>query len=151
MPPKYNGVITFTIKEHNLKALVGYFISNQQINRRLYPKIHVIDGIYNINNRLTLHVLIAKYTNKHVMFNKGQCIGNIKSSIDHMPQTAIHSLITQKMIDEHLQPDSLTLPLHTLPGDVRKSLNQLLEIFKSQFAQDETSFGTSHLTKCKLT
>ena len=55
------------------------------------------------------------------------------------------------MIDEHVQPDTFTPPLHTLLGDVRKSLNQLLETFKSQFVKDETSFGTTHLTKFKLT
>ena len=64
-----------------------------------------------------------------------------------MPQTAINSLTTQRMLDEYIQPDSFTPPLHTLPDDVRKSLNQLLETFKSQFAQDETSIGTTHLTK----
>ena len=41
------------------------------------------------------------------------------------------------MIDEYVQPDSFTPLLHTLPDDVRKSLNQFLEIFKSQFAQDD--------------
>ena len=45
---------------------------------------------------------------------------------------------------------NLTLPLQTLPDDVRKSLNQLLETFKSQFAWDETSIGTTHLTKMQV-
>ena len=67
-----------------------------------------------------------------------------------MPQTHINSLTTQKMINEHIQPDSFTTALHTLLGDVRKSLNQLLETFKSQFVQDETSFGTTHLTKMQI-
>ena len=53
-----------------------------------------------------------------------------------MPQAAIHSLTTQKMIDKHIQPNSFTLPLHSLPDDVRESLNQWLETFKSQFAQE---------------
>ena len=74
--------------------------------------------------------------NKAVTFNKGQCIVHIEPSIDHIPQTAINSLTTQKMIDEHVQPDSFTPPLHTL-----------LETFKSQFAQDETHIGNTHLTK----
>ena len=43
------------------------------------------------------------------------------------------------MLDEHIQPHTITAPLHTLQGDVRKSFNQLLETFKSQIAQDETS------------
>ena len=81
------------------------------------------------------------------MFNKGQCIGHIEPSINHMPQTAINSLTTQKMIDEHVQPDSFTPPLHSLPDDDRKSLNKVLETFTSKFAEDETSIGTTHLTK----
>ena len=56
-----------------------------------------------------------------------------------------HTLTTQKMIDEHITP-----PLHTPPGDVRKSLNQLLETFKSQFVQDKTSIGNTHLTKMQI-
>ena len=40
-----------------------------------------------------------------------------------MPQTAIISLTTQKLIDEHVLPDSFTPPLHTLMDDVRKLLN----------------------------
>ena len=87
----------------------------------------MIDGIYNIKEKLTLHILVANYTNKHVKFNKGQCIGHIKPSIDYMPQTSINSLTTQKMLDKHVQSDTFTLPLHTIPADVRKSLNHLLE------------------------
>ena len=43
-----------------------------------------------------------------------------------MPQTVINSLTTQNILDKHIQPDSFKPPLHTLPGEVRKSLNQLL-------------------------
>ena len=50
---------------------MGYFISNQHVNRSLDPSIHVTDGIYNIKDKSTLHVLVANYTNKHVTFNKG--------------------------------------------------------------------------------
>ena len=66
-------------------------------------------------------------------------------------QTSINSLTIQKMIDEHIQPDSFTPPLHTLLGDVRKSLNQFLETFKSQFAQDEQVLEQLISLKCKLT
>ena len=54
------------------------------------------------------------------------------------------------MLDEHIEPDTFTPPLHTLPDDARKSLNQLLETFKSPFAQDKTSIGTSHLIKMQI-
>ena len=54
------------------------------------------------------------------------------------------------MIDEHVQPDTFIPPLPTLWGDVRKSLNQLLETFKLQCVQDETSIGTTHLIKMQI-
>ena len=54
------------------------------------------------------------------------------------------------MIDEHVQPDTFTPSSHTFLGDVRKSLNQLQETFKLQFAQDGTSIGTTHLTKMQI-
>ena len=45
IPPRHNGVIPITIKGHNAKAPMGYFISNQHINRGCDPSIHVIDRI----------------------------------------------------------------------------------------------------------
>ena len=80
----------------------------------------MLDWTYNVKDKLTLHVLVANYTHKHVKFNKGQCTGHIESAIDHMPQSAINSLTTQRVLDEHLQPDTFTPPLHTLPDDVRE-------------------------------
>ena len=67
-----------------------------------------------------------------------------------MLQTAINSLTSQRMLDEHIQPDTFTPPLHTLHGDVRKSPNQVLETLKSQFAQDETGIGTTHITEMQI-
>ena len=150
IPSRHNGIIPATIKGHNLKAVVRYFITYQDINRKFYPNIHGLDGIHNIKDKSTLCILVANYTNEHVMFNKGQSIGHVEPSIDQWPQAAINSLTTQKMSDEHIQPDSFTLPLHTLLGDVRKSLNQLLEKFKSQFTQNETCIGTTYLTKMQI-
>ena len=98
IPSRHNDIIQVTIKGCNLKAQVGNFIINQNINRRLDPSIHVIDGIYNIKDKLTLHILVANYSKKQVTFNKRWCIGHIEPSIDHMSQTDINSLTTQKMM-----------------------------------------------------
>ena len=146
IPPRHNGVIPIKINEHNLKDHVAYFISSQHTNKGLDPNINVIDGINNIKGRSNLQILVANYTNKHVTFHKGHCTGHMEPSIDHMPQTSVKGLTTQKMMDEHVQPDTYTPPLNTLPYNMRKSQNKLLETFKSHFAQDETSNGTTHLT-----
>ena len=94
IPPKHNDIISITIKGNNLKAFMRYFINNWHVNRGLDANIHVIDGIYNIKHRSTLHVLVANYTSKHATFNKGQSIGHIEPSDDHMLQTSINSLTT---------------------------------------------------------
>ena len=81
IPPRHNGIIAITIKGNNVKAPLGYFISNQHINRGLGPNIHVIDRIYNIKGRSTLQIQVANYSYKHVTFIKGQYIGHIEPSI----------------------------------------------------------------------
>ena len=67
-----------------------------------------------------------------------------------MVQTSINSLTIQNMLDEHFQPDTFIPPIHIITGDVRKSLNQLMETFKSHFAQVETRILNTHLTKMQI-
>ena len=64
-----------------------------------------------------------------------------------MQQTSVNSITTQKMIDEHVEPNTFTPLLHTLLDNVRKSQNQILEKFKLKFPQHETSISKIHLTK----
>ena len=61
----------------------------------------MIDGIYNIKDKLTLHILVSNYTNMSHLI-KDSALGHIEPSIDHMPQTAINSLTTQEMLDEYV-------------------------------------------------
>ena len=75
IPPRHNSVMPIKIKGHNLKDYMTYFIGNQHINKGLDPNIHVIDGIYNIKGRSTLHFTLSQLYKIHVTFNKGQCIG----------------------------------------------------------------------------
>ena len=43
---------------------MGYYFSNQHAKEGLDPNIHVIDGIYGIKGRSTLHFLVANFTKK---------------------------------------------------------------------------------------
>ena len=56
--------------------------------------------------------------NKHVTFNKGQCIGHMEPSIDNMPQTSVKSIITQKMMDKQVQLNIFKSPLHNLSQEL---------------------------------
>ena len=150
IPPRHNGSMPIEIKGHDLKDHMAYFISNQHRKKGLSPNIHVLDGIYNIKDKLTLHIVVENYTNKHVTFNQGQCIGHVESSINNMPQTSVNSIMTQKMMDEQVQPDTFKLPLHIFFQEIKQSLDTLLETFKSKFVWDETSVGTTHLTDMQI-
>ena len=70
IPPRHNSARPIRIKVHNLKGQVTHFFSNQHTKNELNPNIHVRDGIYNIKGKLTLYVMVEKYINKHVTFNK---------------------------------------------------------------------------------
>ena len=94
--------------------------------------------------------MVANYTNKHVTFNKGQCIGHMEPPIDNMSQTSVNSVITEKMMDNQVQPDTFTLPIHNLSLEVKLFLDKLLKSFKSQFVKYETSIGTTNLIKMQI-
>ena len=129
---------------------MAYFISNQHIKKGLDPNINVIDGIYNIKGKSTLYIIVANYANKHVTFNKGQCIGHMELPIINMSQTSVNSVTTQKMMDEQVQLGTFKSPLHKLSSEVKESLDKLLESFKSKFVKDETSIGATNLTKMQI-
>ena len=56
------------------------------------------------------YVMVANHTNKHITFNKGQCIGHTEPPTDRTSQTSVNSVMTQKMMDDQVQPDTLTPP-----------------------------------------
>ena len=129
---------------------MAYLISNQHIRKGLNPKIYVIDSIYNIKDKSTLHIIVANHTNKHVTFTKGHCIGHMELPIDNMPQTSVNSVVTQKMIDKQVQPDTCKPPSHNLSLEVKQSLDKWLESLKSQFTKDETCIVMTNLTKMQI-
>ena len=145
--PRHSDTISIRIKGHDLKNQVAYFISNQYTKMGLDPKIHVIDGIYNIKGKLMLYVMVAHYINKHATFNKGQCIGHMEPLFDNMSLMSVNSVITQKMMDDQVQLATFTPPLHNLSLEVKLYLDRSLESFKSQLVKDESSIGTTNLTK----
>ena len=87
--------------------------------------------------------MVANYTNKHITFNQGQYTVHMEPAIDRMSQTSVNTVMTQKMMDDQAQLDSLTC----LSSKVKQSLDELLDSFKFQFVKDETSIGMKNLAK----
>ena len=90
--------------------------------------------------------MVVNYTNKHVTFNKGQCIGHMEPLINKMSEISVNSVIAEKMMNDKVQPDTFTPPLHNRSAEV----NKLLESFISQFAKVETCIDITNLTKMQI-
>ena len=54
------------------------------------------------------------------------------------------------MMSETITPDSFDPPQHKLSTPVQDSLKLLLQEYKSQFAKDETTIGTTPLTSMTI-
>ena len=130
---------------------MAYLISNQHTRKVLNLNIHVIDGIYNSKSKFTLHIIVVNYTNKHLTFNKGQCIGHMDLPIDNMSQTSFNSVITQGMKDEQVLPDTFKSALHNLSSEVKWSLDKLLESFSTNSQKMKQVLVWQIWLKCELT
>ena len=58
-----------------------------------------------------------------------------------------NSITTQQMMAEQVKPDTFEPPCDTLKQSIEAKHEGLLEEYASQFAQDETSIGTTPLTE----
>ena len=54
------------------------------------------------------------------------------------------------MMTEHVEADAFEPPCHKLKQSVEAKLGALLKEYASQFAQDETSIGTTPLTEMMI-
>ena len=61
-----------------------------------------------------------------------------------------HSTTTKKMVAKKVEPDIFEPPCHKLQKDIKTKLEELLGEYKSQFTQDETTIGTTLLTKMTI-
>ena len=56
----------------------------------------------------------------------------------------------KKMMSKTVTPDTFNLPCHALSTAVQNDLELLLHEYELQFAQDETSIGTTPLTSMTI-
>ena len=61
-----------------------------------------------------------------------------------------HSVTTKRVMAEKVEPDPFKLPRHKLKKDIQTKLEDLLKEYLSQFAEDETTIGTTPLTKMTI-
>ena len=120
IPPGHNGTIPIRIRGHDLHDQVAYFVSNQYTKKELNPNIHILNDIHNIKEKSMVYIMVVNYTNKHITFNKGQCIGHMEPLIDRSFQTSVNSFTTQqKMMYNQIQLDTFTPPLFHITSTVK--------------------------------
>ena len=149
IPPRHNGVVPIKISGPLITTHMAYFLTNDSTPKGRDPNINIIDGIHKIKDRTSVNILVSNYTNKHLTFHKGEYIGHLEPAVlDSTDQRDIHhanSVTLKKMMSETITPDTFNPPWHELSAPIQDNLKLLLQEYKSQFAKDETTIGTTPL------
>ena len=133
---------------------IAYFLTDDSTPKGRDPNINIIDGIHKIKDRTYINILVCNYTNKHLIFHKGEYIEQLEPAVpDSTDQRDIHhanSVTLKKMMSETITPDTFNSPQHELPATIQDNLQLLLQEYESQFAKDETTIGTTPLTSMAI-
>ena len=86
IPPRHNGIIPIKIKGHTITGHTAYFISNPDSTKGKDPNINIVNGIHNIKGKTSVNILVSKYTNKYIMFNKAEYVGHLEPTIDDIKE-----------------------------------------------------------------
>ena len=131
---------------------MAYFLIDDSTQKGKDPNIYIISGIHKIKGKTSVNVLVSNYTNKHLMFHKGEYIEHLEpavmdnNTIDQQETHPTNSVTLKKMMAETVTPDTFNPPHHELSTAVQNDFDLLLWEYESHFVKDETSIGTTPLT-----
>ena len=152
IPPQHNGIMQIKISGPIIEEHMAYFITDDNTSKGKSPNINIISGIHKIKGKTSVNVLVSNYTNKHLMFHKGEHVRHLEPAVmddNTTDQTETHqtnSVTLKKMMAKTVTPDTFNPPCHALSKTVQNELNILLWEYESQFAKEENSIGTTPLT-----
>ena len=132
IPPRHNGVVQIQITGQALKEHLAYFIIDKDCTKGRDPNINIISG------NQTINILVSNYTNKHIMFNKGEYVGHLEPAVEDSVTSDItshaqhgthstNSVTTQRMMAEQVEPDTFHPPHHELKSSIESKLDALLK------------------------
>ena len=152
IPPQHNGVIPIKISGPIIEEHMANFITDDNTPKGKDPNVNIISGIHKIKGKTSVNILVSNYTNKHLMFHKGEYVGHLEPAVmdnNTIDQTETHqtnSITLKKMLAETVTLDTFNPLCHELSKTVQDELELLLQEYELQFAKDETSIGTTPLT-----
>ena len=156
IPLLHNGVVPIKSSGPVIKEQMAYFLTDDNSAKGRHPNINIINGIHKIKGKTSVNILVSNCTNKHITFNKGEYVGHLEptltddTTIDQTEAHSTNSITLQKMMAEQVKPDTFDPPHHTLKTNTQNKLNALLKEYETQFAKDDTSIGTTPLTKMTI-
>ena len=149
-------VVPIKISGPIIEEQMAYFITDDNTSKGRDLNINIINGIHKIKGRTSVNILVSNYTNKHLIFYKGEYIGHLKpaviddTSIDQKEAHQTNSITLQKMMAEQVEPNIFNQPYHTLSTNIQHGLDALLKEYDSQFPKDKTSIRTTPLTSIMI-
>ena len=161
IPPWHNGIVSIKMNGPIIKEQLAHFLTDDKTTKGRNPYIHMINRIHKIKCRASVPILVSNYTNKHITFTKGEYVGHFEPTTiedatidekeasstysDETDALSTNSIALKKMLVEQVHPDTFEPSHHMIPSHIQHKLDTLLLEYKSQFAQDETSIGTTPL------
>ena len=138
IPLRHNGVIPIKIKGQALKEHMAYFITDDDSTKGKDPNINIINDLHDIKGKTSVNILVSNYTNKQIVFNKGEYIGHLEPAIEdsassdlpsHAQQVtdSMNSVTTQRMMAKEVKPDTFHPPHHKLKPSIESKLDALLK------------------------
>ena len=79
--PQHNGVIPIKVSGPVIKEHMAYFITDDNTPKGKDPNINIISGIHKIKGKTSVNVLVSNYTNKHLMFHKGEYVRHLEPAV----------------------------------------------------------------------
>ena len=140
---------------------MAYFITDEDSTKGRDPNINIINVIHNFKGKTSVNILVSNYTNKHIMFNKGEYVRHLEPAIEdnmnsdqpahaQLDTHSTSSVTIWNMMAEQVKPDTFHPPHHKLKLSIESKLDALLKEYASQFEKDETSIGTTPLTEMTI-
>ena len=135
---------------------MAYSLTDDNSTKGRDPNINIINGIHRIKGKTSVNVLVSNYTNKHITFNKGEYVGHLEptitdnTTIDQSEFISMNSVTLLKMMEEQVKPDTFDPPCHKIKQGIQTKLDTLLKEYETYSMKDETSIGTTPLTKMTI-
>ena len=61
---------------------MAYSITDKDSTKGRDPNINIINDIHNIKGKTSVNILVSNYSNKHIMFNKGEYVRHLEPAIE---------------------------------------------------------------------